>query len=127
MEFLPGSGYYFNMNFHNYTQQMQVAVTTGGTQSIDFQTTLVTLNLKNHSGNLITSENGTGGYYSGGWYTVGSTSGTGHVSMEFLPGSGHYFNEFPQFYPTNAGCSYKCRNSKYRFPDYFGYPKSEKS
>jgi nicotinamide mononucleotide (NMN) deamidase PncC len=92
MELLPGSGYYFNMNFHNYIQQVQVNVTSGPTQAIDFQTNLVTLNLKDHNGNLITAENGTGGYYSGGWYNIGNTGTTGHVSMELLPGSGYYFN-----------------------------------
>jgi len=91
-ELLPGSGYYFNMNYNNYTQQQPVAVTSGPTQTITFQTTLVTLNLQDHTGALITGASGTGGYYSGGWYTMGSTGSTGQVSKELLPGSGYYFN-----------------------------------
>jgi hypothetical protein len=96
MELLPGSGYYFNMNYHNYTQQVQVDVTSGPAQAVNFQTNLVTLNLKDHNGSLITSETVTGGYYSGGWYTIGNTGSAGYVSMELLPGSGYYFQyEFP--------------------------------
>ena len=91
-ELLPGSGYYFNMNYNNYTQQMPVAVTNGPTQTVYFQTTLVTLNLLDHTGALITGTSGTGGWYSGGWFTMGSTGSTGQVTMEFLPGSGYYFN-----------------------------------
>ncbi len=91
-EFLPGTGYSFNMKYHNYTQQQAVTVGTGPTQNVNFQTTLVTLNLLDHTGTPITSENGTGGYYSGAWYTMGNTSGTGQVSSEFLPGTGYSFN-----------------------------------
>lgn len=79
------------MNFHNSTEQQSMTVTAGPTQNVNFQTTLVTLNLEDHNGNLITSESGTAGYYSGGWYTIGSTGTSGNTAMEFLPGS-YYFN-----------------------------------
>jgi hypothetical protein len=62
LEILPGY-YYFNMNFHNYTQQVYVTVGAGPSQDVNFQTTLVSLNLKDHNGTLITAETGTGGYY----------------------------------------------------------------
>jgi hypothetical protein len=90
-EFLPGS-YYFNMNYHNGTQQIgSMNVNYGGswTQSVDFQTTLVTIHFQGNTG--IAHSGASIGYYSGGWYTLGTTDGSGNASMEMLPVP-YYYN-----------------------------------
>jgi hypothetical protein len=88
-EFLPGS-YYFHMTYHGYTQQQTISVGNGPDQDVNFQTTLVTLNLKDHNGNLIQDVPGTGGYYSDNWHSIGNTTNIGYVQVELLPGSGYY-------------------------------------
>lgn len=88
MELLPIS-YYFRMTYANY-QQQQGTINTNTTQTITFQTELVTVELRNSSGTLMDLGSNVQ-YYTGNWYTfgTGATSG-GQVTMELLPGN-YYF------------------------------------
>ncbi len=85
---LPEGSYQFSMNFSNATQQTDwITVSSAGPNVINFQTTLVTTCLKNHSGAGLSG--GASQYYaSGNWHPIGTTDGTGtNVKIELLPGS----------------------------------------
>jgi flagellar hook assembly protein FlgD len=84
------------MTNKNVSQQVgPKAVTTGPTQDVDFTTTEVSLNLKDHTGGLMTdTDAGTASYYSpttGTWYNIGGTGTNGYVRIELLPVSGYHF------------------------------------
>lgn len=90
VELLPGS-YYFTMTYNHAIQQLgPLTVGSGPYDTIPFQTMLVSENIKDCNGALISTSAGTAQYYSGGWWSFGTTSG-GTVSKELLPGS-YYFN-----------------------------------
>jgi hypothetical protein len=80
-ELLPGS-YTFSMNYAYARQEKVQNITTNST--VVFQTTNVTIQLKDSNGALI--DTGAVQYYSGGWRDIGNTSG-GQVTKELLPGS----------------------------------------
>ncbi|MBL7810722.1 MAG: T9SS type A sorting domain-containing protein [Bacteroidetes bacterium] len=89
VELLPGN-YYFRMTYANQSQQKGSMNITGNT-TVDFNTVLVTLDLKDYNGNSGVLEGNSLGYYTNTWHTFGSgnTSG-GSESMELLPGN-YYF------------------------------------
>jgi len=97
----PGS-YYFNMNYNNYTQQVGAISISGISADVYFQTSLVTVNLKNHLGAAISDLSGTAGYYSNTWHTMGSTDINGNATVELLPGS-YYFNMNYNHYTQQVG------------------------
>jgi hypothetical protein len=78
-ELLPLS-YPFSMNYAFARQEKTQNVASDAT--VVFQTTKVTVQLKDSGGNLM--DTGTVQYYSGGWQNFGVTS-TGQVSKELLP------------------------------------------
>jgi len=91
IELLPGSGYYFNMNYHNGTQQIGALTVNGNPwiQAVLFQTALVTIHYQHSSGGAIPGASI--GYYSGGWYVLGTSDGSGNASIEMLPVP-YYYN-----------------------------------
>jgi YD repeat-containing protein len=80
-ELLPGS-YTFSMNYAYARQEKAQNITTNPT--VIFQTTRVTIQLKDSTGELM--DTGTIQYYSGGWRDIGNTSG-GQITKELLFGS----------------------------------------
>jgi hypothetical protein len=96
IELLPGN-YIFNMNYNYYTQQTSSTSISGTTQDVNFQTVLVTMNLKDHSGNMLAG--GAAQYYTGSWHSITGTtvsSGT-NPQIELLPGS-YIFNMNYNYY-----------------------------
>jgi len=83
VEMLPGS-YSFAMTFNGTRQQLNSQVVSGLSSTVTFQTTAVTVELRNSSGALI--DTGNAWYYASGWRTIGNTSG-GTVVVQMLPGS----------------------------------------
>ncbi len=81
-ELLPLS-YPFRLSYAHALQQQSQNIASAST--VVFQTTLVTVELRDHEGDLL-GEADTVEYYAGGWYTFGAgvTSG-GQVSTELLP------------------------------------------
>ena len=81
MELLP-LNYTFAMNYAGGQQQLTQNISTNPT--VVFQTTLTTVQLKDHTGNPL--DTGSVQYYASGWKTfgIGNTSG-GQVTMELLP------------------------------------------
>ncbi len=81
-ELLP-LNYRFRMQYAGGNQDKTQNV--GNNSVVDFQTTLVTVNLKDSNGTLGNlPEEGTVKYYASGWKNVGTTSG-GIASKELLP------------------------------------------
>ena len=80
IELLPLS-YPFSIN-HAFARQ-EKSQNVGGNPLITFQTTLVTVELKNSQNNLI-GNGGTVQYYSGGWHDIGPIV-NGTVTIELLP------------------------------------------
>lgn len=82
VDLLPGS-YSFAMKYNGTRQQINhVAVADGSV--VTFQTTGVTVELRNSSGVLF--DTGSASYYASGWHSIGDTSG-GTATVEMLPGS----------------------------------------
>ncbi|CAN7158724.1 carbohydrate binding domain-containing protein [Paenibacillus sp. LjRoot153] len=80
-EMLPGS-FTFGMTYEGtYKEKVQ---SIGTDPMVVFQTTKVTVQLKDSQGNFI--DTGSVKYYAGGWRSFGQTIG-GKVSKELLPGS----------------------------------------
>ncbi|MFZ1400004.1 MAG: right-handed parallel beta-helix repeat-containing protein, partial [Candidatus Promineifilaceae bacterium] len=82
IELLP-LNYKFRMEYGGAAQEFYQNV--GSNPTVNFQTTLVTVNLKDHTGNsgYLPAE-GTAKYYASGWKTIGETVG-GVTSIELLP------------------------------------------
>ncbi|MCC6959675.1 MAG: carboxypeptidase regulatory-like domain-containing protein [Dehalococcoidia bacterium] len=83
VEMLPGS-YSFAMTFNGTRQQLNGQVVSGPSSTVTFQTTAVTVELRNSSDALI--DTGSASYYASGWHTIDNTSG-GTVVVQMLPGS----------------------------------------
>ncbi len=83
VEMLPGS-YSFAMTFNGTRQQLNGQVVSGPSSTVTFQTTAVTVELRNSGGALI--DTGNASYYAAGWQTIGNTS-NGATTVEMLPGS----------------------------------------
>lgn len=81
IELLPGT-YAFAMTYAGSREQFSQNVATD--PSVLFQTTDVTVSLRDHTGAAL--DTGTASYYAGGWHTIGATSG-GDTSQELLPGT----------------------------------------
>ena len=80
-ELQPGA-YTFSMSYA-FTRQ-EKAQNVAINPNVVFQTTIVTVQLKDSTGALI--DTGAVQYYAGGWRDIGNTAG-GQVSKELLPGS----------------------------------------
>lgn len=85
MELLPGN-YYFKMCYANQSQQ-KGSMNINASQTIDFQTIVVTQHIDDGSNGL---SGASAQYYSNGWYSFGTTDANGDVSKELLPGN-YYF------------------------------------
>jgi 3D (Asp-Asp-Asp) domain-containing protein len=81
-ELLPAS-YTFSMTYGYARQEKSQNIATD--PNVVFQTTRVTVQLKDSTGALI-MDSGAVQYYAGGWRDIGSTSG-GQVTKELLPAS----------------------------------------
>ncbi|MFN8508335.1 MAG: hypothetical protein U0547_12335 [Dehalococcoidia bacterium] len=82
VELLPGS-YSFAMVYNGTRQQLD-GQDIAANPTVTFATRLITIELRNHSGDLI--DTGTPSYYAGSWRTLPVTDG-GRTSVEMLPGS----------------------------------------
>ncbi len=78
-ELLPGN-YTFRMGYAGASLDRKQDITQDS--SVEFATTLVTLELRDSSGQL--TDTGAASYYAGGWNEIGPTSG-GIVTKELLP------------------------------------------
>ena len=79
IELLPLT-YPFSMDYAFARQEKSQNV--GTTPTVTFQTTKVTVELKDSTGAYL--DTGKAQYYAGGWHDIGNTSG-GKVSIELLP------------------------------------------
>ncbi len=87
MELLPGN-YYFRLKFNNGAQEKYQNI--GTTPTVTFTTKLVTMELRDHNGDLLGEGNNLK-YHQGAWNTFGSGATTGGTeTMELLPGN-YYF------------------------------------
>lgn len=80
---LPGS-YSFAMVYNGTREQKNSVAISGSATTVTFNTTNVTVQLRDSSGAPL--DTGTASYYAGSWRTIGNTV-NGDVSVEMLPGS----------------------------------------
>jgi len=82
MELLPGN-YAFRLSYNGASQQKWQVIGVGPMEDVVFQTTMVTMELKDHLGVALTGTSPK--YYTGTWNTFGI--GNTPTSMELLPGN----------------------------------------
>ncbi len=102
MELLPGS-YYFRMTYMDQTQQKGSMSVSGTSQTVDFQTTAVTLKLNDAAGTGTHDATDLAYYSNGNWHTFSPSSTTsGVATMELLPGS-YYFRMTYEYQTQQQG------------------------
>jgi hypothetical protein len=83
VQMLPGN-YSFAMVYNGTREQFNGVSVSGTSTTVTFQTSDVTVELRDSSNALI--DTGSASYYAAGWHTIGDTSG-GQVDVQMLPGN----------------------------------------